>query len=353
MAKYKIAIDAGHGGTDPGACCFGYDRNGIKTFNERYLTEGIARYLMDYLTKDSNYEPFCTRNITSISEGVRTFERANRINDFGADLSISIHSNASGTSNGGFEVYVRSPKNPFNTESMRFGYIVAEKVGALSPFNLRGNRGVKYCYYDGVDSTKRIFSQPPDANPNGYVDYYTMIDDVNCPSCLCETCFTDVLKDITCFDTEDEWRTAAYAYYQAICEYFETSTSVAVGEVAVKSIGYSLGGGSSGGGPSGGSNAEDNQPAEVYQSIPVDIYAGIVPVSYVSTYKAPVVNLYAGNQVNGTRVCLWQQDYSKDQGWRFKRNADGSYKIHSVYNQQKAISVKNAAVGSSCVLSES
>lgn len=352
MAVYRIALDPGHGGGDSGAILPGYNQNGISTFKEKYLTEGITRYLHDYLSLDPNFDSYITRNITDISEGATQKARADKISDFGADLSISIHSNAGGTLNGGFEVYVRSPQNPFHEESLRFGYIVAQKVGALSTYAPRGNRGVKYCYFDGVNESNRIFSQPPDSNPNGYIDYYTVIDDVNCPSCLCETCFTDVISDIINFDTEAKWRTAAYAYYQAICEFFSASASIGIGQVAEKTIGYSLDSGTGGGSPSDPTIPSDNQAAEVYSSIPINTNFGIVPSSYVSTYKAPVVNLYAGNQANGTRVCLWQQDYSKDQGWNLSSVDDGSYKIASVYNPRKVMSVKTALTGSTTVLSE-
>ena len=62
---YKICIDPGHGGSDPGAVGNG--------FKEKDLTLKLALFLRDYLDVDQNYEPVMTRS-TDINPSVN--ERA-------------------------------------------------------------------------------------------------------------------------------------------------------------------------------------------------------------------------------------------------------------------------------------
>lgn len=94
MRKIKIFIDAGHGGTDPGAV-----GNGLR---EKDLTLQIAKALKKYL--EDNYENV---EVMLSREDDRTLtlrQRTDMANAWGADYFISVHVNAGGGT--GFETFI-------------------------------------------------------------------------------------------------------------------------------------------------------------------------------------------------------------------------------------------------------
>lgn len=89
----KIFIDAGHGGTDPGACA-----NGLQ---EKDLTLAIAKKIREKLAQYEGVQVKLSR------EGDQTLslaQRTNAANAWGADYLISVHINAGGGQ--GFESYI-------------------------------------------------------------------------------------------------------------------------------------------------------------------------------------------------------------------------------------------------------
>ena len=95
----KVVIDAGHGGTDPGAI----GRTGTK---EKYITLDLAKRLSSLLATDG-IEIVMTR---SNDKFITLEQRAEIANDSGAELFISIHANANRVkSMNGFEVYYITP----------------------------------------------------------------------------------------------------------------------------------------------------------------------------------------------------------------------------------------------------
>jgi len=95
----KVVIDAGHGGTDPGAT----GRTGTK---EKYITLDLAKRLSSMLAADG-IEIVMTR---SSDKFIPLEQRAEIANDSGAELFISIHANANRVkSMNGFEVYYIIP----------------------------------------------------------------------------------------------------------------------------------------------------------------------------------------------------------------------------------------------------
>jgi len=95
----KVVIDAGHGGTDPGAI----GRTGTK---EKYITLDLAKRLSSLLASDG-IEIVMTR---SSDKFIPLEQRAEIANDSGAELFISIHANANRVkSMNGFEVYYITP----------------------------------------------------------------------------------------------------------------------------------------------------------------------------------------------------------------------------------------------------
>jgi len=93
--KYKVVIDAGHGGEDPGAPSVTGDWE--KTFNL-----AVARKVYKLLEQDSQITPYMTRSDDTY---IGLYERAGYANDLGADLFISIHANRYTSSVSGVETY--------------------------------------------------------------------------------------------------------------------------------------------------------------------------------------------------------------------------------------------------------
>ncbi|MDP2946364.1 MAG: N-acetylmuramoyl-L-alanine amidase, partial [bacterium] len=95
----KVVIDAGHGGNDPGAI----GRGGLR---EKDVNLDIARRL-SALLKEEGVEAVLSR---SSDRFIPLSTRVNIANKSGADLFISIHSNANRSrSLSGFEVYYVAP----------------------------------------------------------------------------------------------------------------------------------------------------------------------------------------------------------------------------------------------------
>ncbi len=95
----KVVIDAGHGGNDPGAV----GRNGLR---EKDVNLDIAKRLSNLL-KAEGVHTVLTRSSDTF---IPLSSRVNIANRSGADLFISIHSNANRSrSLSGFEVYYVSP----------------------------------------------------------------------------------------------------------------------------------------------------------------------------------------------------------------------------------------------------
>lgn len=99
--KFKILIDPGHGGKDPGAM-----RRG--SAKEKDLNLKVAKQVYALLSKEKNIEVKMTRSDdTFISLG----DRAKMSGKYDSDIFVSIHTNAAKKSSAnGFEVYFRSDK---------------------------------------------------------------------------------------------------------------------------------------------------------------------------------------------------------------------------------------------------
>ena len=172
MAIKKIYLDAGHGGSDPGAC-----GNGLK---EADLAIKVVKYMYNYL---NNYYVCSVYKDLSSEDSLVTI--CNRANGWGADLFISIHFNAGGGN--GFEVLIYSSNN------RKLGEIFekhAESVG-------QNSRGVKL---------------RPDL---GVLRLTTM------PAVLNEIAFIDNKKDIKDWDENSELKEMAEALAKAAAEYLK------------------------------------------------------------------------------------------------------------------------------------
>ena len=132
---YTIAVDAGHGGDDPGA-------TGIVV--EKDMTAQTAEDLMEWLRADPNYIPVTTRE--SYDTTATPMERAEASNHQHPDLLLSIHGNSAAAEASGFECYPITPGRVWHRESVYFARLLASGMEAAGS-TLRGQGGVRYIYY--------------------------------------------------------------------------------------------------------------------------------------------------------------------------------------------------------------
>lgn len=133
-----IAIDPGHGGTDPGS-----EGSGLWEYE---MTWQVANELVNLLEQDGRYAPVLTiteeESQNSDMPRVEPAERAQRANDAGAVLLFSIHGNSdpSGTASG-FECYAIPPGQQYHDESVALARLAAQKITQTGQ-PLRGQDGV-------------------------------------------------------------------------------------------------------------------------------------------------------------------------------------------------------------------
>lgn len=115
--RYKVVIDAGHGGKDPGAMAYGLE--------EKDVVLDIAKRISDELGRRNDVEIILTRSTDVFLE---LSERTDIANQRDADLFVSIHANASrNTRARGLETYVLNWTD--DDESMK----VAARENQISP----------------------------------------------------------------------------------------------------------------------------------------------------------------------------------------------------------------------------
>ncbi len=111
--KYKVVIDAGHGGTDPGAIS-------ITNKKEKDFALAVANKVVKLLEKEPNIQTYTTRSTDTFITLDGRSEFANKLD---ADLFLSIHANKAIPSASGTETYYY--KRP---ESKAFATIVQKHL---------------------------------------------------------------------------------------------------------------------------------------------------------------------------------------------------------------------------------
>ena len=206
---YRVMVDAGHGGADPGA-------RGV--VEEKNLTAATASALMELLEKDPNYIPLQTRE--NYGETATPAQRAAKAREMVPQLLLSIHGNsaANGSTASGFECYPAVPGRTWHNESFYFAQLLAGKMKAAGAA-LRGRGGVRYIYYLENDQKQLVESTHTEVREERS---FTILEDSNCPAVLAEQCFVTNEADVARFGSEEGCKKAARIYYEAICEYFGT-----------------------------------------------------------------------------------------------------------------------------------
>ena len=209
-----IAIDPGHGGTDPGS-------EGSGLWGDE-MTWQVANELVNLLEQDGRYAPVLTiteeESQNSDMPRVEPAERAQRANDAGAVLLFSIHGNSdpSGTASG-FECYAIPPGQQYHDESVALARLTAQKITQTGQ-PLRGQDGVRYIYFDTYDN--RMVYESSDETPHNEPTF-RLLADADCPAVLVEQCFLTNPQDAARLATPSGAKQAAKAYYEAICEWME------------------------------------------------------------------------------------------------------------------------------------
>lgn len=205
---YRVAIDAGHGGSDPGA-------RGV--VEEKQITAATAAALLQWLEQDPNYIPLQIRESFEVT--ATPAQRAAAASAQNPQLLLSIHGNSApeGSTAAGFECYPSVPGRTWHQESYYFAQQLAQGMQAAGA-KLRGHGGIRYIYYQGevkqlVESTH---TEVRDERS------FTLLEDVNCPAVLAEQCFVTSEEDVAQFGSEEGCKTVARVYYEAVCAYFGT-----------------------------------------------------------------------------------------------------------------------------------
>ena len=206
---YRVAIDAGHGGADPGA-------RGV--IEEKEMTAATAATLVSWLERDPNYIALQTRD--SYDTTATPAQRAAAANAQAPQLLLSVHGNsaANGSAAAGFECYPAVPGRTWHAESFYFAQQLAEGMRAAGA-HLRGHGGIRYIYYLEGDRKQLVESTYTGIRAERS---FTLLEDVNCPAVLAEQCFVTSAEDVAQFGSEEGCARVARIYYEAICRYFET-----------------------------------------------------------------------------------------------------------------------------------
>lgn len=203
---YTVAVDAGHGGDDPGA-------TGVIV--EKDMTAQTAEALLSWLWSDPNYIPVTTRD--SYDTTATPMERAEASNRQHPDLLLSIHGNSAATEAGGFECYPITPGRTWHRESVYFARLLASGMEAAGS-TLRGQGGIRYIYYEDGE---KVLAEANDLRVREE-ETFTLLEESNCPAVLAEQCFVTSAADVDRFGDQDGCALTAQVYYHAICAYFGT-----------------------------------------------------------------------------------------------------------------------------------
>ena len=179
-SKIVIALDPGHGGSDPGAVGYG--------LKEKDLNWKIAQACKSKLESYGRYEVVLTR---SENENPGLSERVDRAVSAGASAFISIHINSGGGT--GSEVWIPNDSSYLKDQTHEVSKEVASSIlDQLEALGLK-DRGWK------TRDSERVDGEGPYYYPDGSIqDYYTVIEqsrEAGIPGIIIEHAFIDNAND--------------------------------------------------------------------------------------------------------------------------------------------------------------
>lgn len=204
--KFVVLLDAGHGGSDPGAC-----HNGGKTLAEQEKTYTLAVMLkiMELLEDEDDIEVRASRTKDVYIDREGRIEYV--LDNEDADLLVSVHINSHSNSiyNGTLVLYYNK-----TGEKEEYG-ITSKELALLVKNNIVEATGLMD---KGVVSRKDIWIL--EQNDAGNISNITGEDRpvTNLPAILCELCFISNEEDFAKLQTEEFQDAAAEAIYEGILE---------------------------------------------------------------------------------------------------------------------------------------
>ncbi len=194
--KQIVVLDAGHGGTDPGA---------VRTLNGKTIYEKNLNYKILYeLTRqyfdamDSEVKVYYTRYNDTL---VNLYDRAAFSDLVGADMFISLHMNANTKSvHKGTEVYYYAPNTAVNTAGLN-----SKTLATLALDSITSKLGTQKRY---ISSKNLVVTR-----------------ENNVPAILIELGYMSNNDDLSMLTDEVFQEEAAYAIYETVCEIFDAYPS--------------------------------------------------------------------------------------------------------------------------------
>lgn len=162
--NYEVFLDAGHGGTDSGACANG-------------LVEKDMNLVTTLACKDElEYNGVKVHMARTNDKSVSLAERTNMANNTNSKFYVSIHHNAGGGDRGEF----------IHSIYRGAGETLADNIGN----EMR----------DQLGQQKKVYSKTNSSNK----DYYHVIRETKMSAVIVEVCFLDNATDVQIADTVDE-----------------------------------------------------------------------------------------------------------------------------------------------------
>lgn len=216
-----VVLDAGHGGTDPGA------QNKELGINEADLNIKVARYLKDYLNEYDGIKVLMTHNGMAGSDYLALVDRGMFARNNNANILISLHFNANNISLlYGAEIYVtaNTSLDKYNKNSTKLANCILNKLSKLGIYNrgvktrLSDEQGDKYMYSDGtIADYYGVIRYPMKGDSEGLgVD---IAKGEGIPGMIIEHCFIRG-NDVQFLDSEEDLKKLAKADCDGIVEYY-------------------------------------------------------------------------------------------------------------------------------------
>ncbi|MEC2212657.1 N-acetylmuramoyl-L-alanine amidase [Bacillus paralicheniformis] len=138
----KVWLDAGHGGTDPGASGYG--------LQEKDVVLKIVKHAKSYL--EANYKNVQVKLTRSTDVYYGLSKRASMANQWGADLFVSVHANAGNGKGTGFETF---RYNGTGGNTLKFQECLHKEIlSTMKTYGQISDRGLKQANYAVLRETR-------------------------------------------------------------------------------------------------------------------------------------------------------------------------------------------------------
>lgn len=185
--KKIVVLDAGHGGSDPGAQSGGYNEKDINF-------EILYNYARTYFEKSDIKVYFSRRTDTKVD----LYERASFASEVEADIFVSLHMNAHNSSSAnGTSVYYSTMNTSITSGGLNSQTMAAALADSLSQAMKTNNRGV-------------------------YTENFVVVRMTRMPAVLIELAFITNSRDRRIITTASKQKAAAKTIFNTVVGFFET-----------------------------------------------------------------------------------------------------------------------------------